>query len=116
VLARELERAGLSTILVTMMPHWAQMVGTPRTLGVEFPFACPLGQPNNHAQHMSVINQALSVLETADIPGIIIHSEEKWPEPDEKAIREWQPREPSPIVSVMGPHIRQMLRERRRSA
>lgn len=114
MLVRVLESFGLSTVLVTMMPHWAEMVGTPRTLGVEFPFACPLGQPNNREQQMRVIHQALSVLETAETPGIIVHSEEKWPEPDEIAIREWQPREPSPIVSIMGPHIRQLLRERRR--
>jgi D-proline reductase (dithiol) PrdB len=114
VLARELESAGLSTILVTMMPHWAEMLGTPRTLGVEFPFACPLGQPNNRAQQMRVIGHALSVLETAEFPGEIIHSDEKWPEPVDLAIRGWQPQEPSPIVAVMGPHIRQLLRERRR--
>ena len=38
VLACTLEAAGLSTILVTMMPSWAELVGAPRTLAVEFPF------------------------------------------------------------------------------
>lgn len=114
VLARTLEEAGLATVLVTMMPVWAEKIGTPRTLAVEFPFTHTLGRPGDAAQQMRVLRQALELLERADTPGTIVHSEEVWTQPLEGAMLTWQPPEPSPIVSVMGPHVRKLLRERRR--
>ena len=115
VLARTLETNGISTVLVTMMPLWAERIGTPRTLAVEFPFAHTLGMPGDREQQMRVIHQALEVLESAEEPGAIVHSKEVWPQPDEEAIRDWQPPKPSPIVALMGPKVRQILRERRQN-
>ena len=113
VLARTLEAAGLSTVLVTMMPFWAEKIGVPRTLAVEFPFGHTLGQPHNVAQQMRVIRQALEVLRTADTPGTIVNSSEVWPVPTEQAIEDWQPEKPSPAVKILSQRFRQMLRERR---
>ena len=100
--------------MVTMMPFWAEKIGTPRTLAVEFPFGHTLGQPGNIPQQMRVIRHALRVLETADVPGSIAHSPEKWPVPQTEAIEDWQPQDPSPLVRVMAPRFREMLREQRR--
>lgn len=113
VLARVLEAAGLSTILVTMMPFWAEKIGVPRTLAVEFPFGHTLGQAHNAAQQQRVIGQALAVLETAVTPGTIVHSDETWPVPQKEAYKAWQPAAPSPIIDVLAPKFRQMLRERK---
>jgi hypothetical protein len=115
VLARTLENAGFSTILVTMMPFWAEKVSVPRALAVEFPFAHTLGLPNHTDQQMRVIRQALHVLETARHPGTIVHSMEQWPEPTEEAIKNWQPEQPSPIIREMAPRIRELLRRKRQS-
>jgi hypothetical protein len=114
VLARTLEAAGLSTLLVTTMPFWVEKVGVPRTLAVEFPFGHTLGRPHDAAQQMRVIRQALEVLETAEAPGLVVHSPEAWPVPLKEAVKEWQPAEPSPVVRVMAPHVREMMRKRRR--
>ena len=114
MLARTLEAAGLSTILVTSMPFWAEKIGVPRTLAVEFPFGHTLGQPHDAAQQMRVIRRALAVLETAQAPGTIVHSPETWPTPQKKAMENWQPGEPSPVVQVMAPRFRELLRQRRR--
>ena len=113
VLARALESAGMSTILVSMMPYWAEKVGTPRTLAVEFPFGHTLGAAHNVMQQMGVIEQALQVLEEADTAGTIVHSQETWPIPAKEAFKAWQPKEPSPIIGTMAPHLRQMIREHR---
>lgn len=113
VLARTLEAAGLATILVTMMPFWAEKIGAPRTLAVEFPFGHTLGQPHDAAQQMGVIREALHVLATADAPGTIVHSAATWPEPQKTAYKAWQPAEPSPVVAALAPQFRQMLREQR---
>ncbi len=113
MLARTLEAAGLSTIMVTNMPFWAQKIGVPRTLAVEFPFGHTLGQPHDAAQHIRVIHQALEMLETAKSPGAIVHSPETWPVSQKEASKNWQPQEPSPLIHVMAPHIREMVRQRR---
>ncbi len=115
MLARTLEAAGLSTIMVTNMPFWAQKIGVPRTLAVEFPFGHTLGQPHDAAQHKRVIHQALEMLETAKSPGAIVHSPETWPVPQKEASKNWQPQEPSPLIQVMAPRIREMVRQRRQS-
>jgi hypothetical protein len=114
VLARTLEAAGFSTILVTMMPYWAERTGVPRTLAVEFPFGQTLGQPHNVDQQMRVIKEALGVLEAAQAPGTIVHSTETWPVPLEEAQKAWQPPQAAPIIAELAPRFREMLRERRR--
>ena len=96
------------------MPFWAEKVGVPRTLAIEFPFGHTLGQPCDVAQQMRVIRQALDLLETSQAPGEIVHSPETWPVPQKEAIQAWQPEDPSPVIQMMAPHIREMLRQRRR--
>lgn len=113
MLARTFEAMGLATVLVTNMPFWAERVGTPRTLAVEFPFGHTLGQPHNRAQQLRVIREALDVLETADEAGTVLHSLETWPVPSREAVRAWQPIEPSPVVQVVAPQMREMLRKLR---
>jgi len=113
-LARTLETAGLTTILVTPMPFWAERVGVPRTLAVEFPFGHTLGQPGNAAQQTRVIRQALQVLASALEPGTIVHSDELWPAPVKESIAAWQPAEKSPIVDIMAPKVLEIIRQRRR--
>ena len=115
VLARTFEATGLSTILVTQMPFWAEKTGVPRTLAVEFPFGHVLGQPKNREMQMRIIHQALGVLRSADEPGTIVHSQETWPVPQKEAYKAWQPEEPSPIVQVLAPRYREILRGRRSS-
>lgn len=114
VLARTFEAVGLSTILVTMMPFWAEKIGGPRTLAVEFPFGHTLGQPFDAAQQMRVIEQALDVLATAVTPGAIIHSNEKWPQSQKEAYKMWQPAKPSPVIAELAPQFRQMLHDKRK--
>lgn len=99
MLARVLEAAGLSTVLITMMPWWAERVGVPRTLGVEFPFGHPLGPPSDVAQQRAIVADALRLLVEAPGPGTSAEAPYVWPEPQEVAYKVWQPREPSPIIA-----------------
>jgi hypothetical protein len=114
VLARTLEQAGLSTILVTNMPFWAERVGAPRTLAVEFPFGHTLGPPGDAVRQRHVIAQALEVLDSANAPGMIVHSPETWPFPLVEATKDWQPEIPSPIIQYIAPRLRELLRQQRR--
>lgn len=116
VLARVLEAEGFSTLLVTMMPYWAEKIGVPRALAVEFPYGQTLGQPHNRQQQMRVLREALAWLEEADSPGAIRHSEETWHVAVEEAQQAWQPPQPSPIIAELAPRFREMLREARKRA
>jgi len=113
VLARILEAAGLATVLVTNMPYWAERVGAPRTLAVEFPFGSPLGYPRDVAQQRRVILAALELLSEAASPGASVHSAESWPVAASEAIKNWQPERPSPIIQHLAPRFREMLRRGR---
>lgn len=113
VLARTLEAAGLATVLVTPMPFWAAKIGAPRTLAVEFPFGYTLGMPGAVALQLQVLEEALALLATAATPGTMVASTAVFPL-DAAAARDlWQPPEPSPIIAMLGPQIREMVRAQR---
>jgi len=101
VLAQEFEKAGLSTVTVTMMPYWAEKMGTPRTLAVEVPFGHAFGTPGDRDMQMSVVRAALALLEEAREPGATSEVEIEWPQPSDEARKDWQPSEPSPIIKMM---------------
>jgi hypothetical protein len=113
VLARTLEEAGLPTVMVTMMPYWAERVGTPRTLAVEFPFGHTLGPTHRPDLQKRVIREALQLLTSAKQSGEIVHSQVRWPGSTSEAIKTWQPKQPSPIVQHLAPQMKAMLRSLR---
>ncbi len=114
VLARLFEAAGMSTVTVTNMPFWAERVGAPRSLAVEFPFGHILGRPHDPPLQRRVILQALELLERATAPGVIAHFQEPWPEGIEAGRRVSHPDTPPPIAAQMGRHIGKVLMGLRR--
>ena len=98
VLARWLERAGHPTVVVTPMPEVAAALGTPRIVGVEFPFGHPFGPAGDAQMHRRVLLTALTVLAGAAGFGTRVDIDAEWPVPLRDAYRSWQPLEPSPIV------------------
>ena len=116
MLAQEFEKAGLSTVMVTMMPYWAEKLGTPRTLGVEFPFGHAFGMPNDRDMQRAVVHAALSLLEEADAPGALRDLDLEWPQPSDEARKDWQPLEPSPIIKMMREQAQARAQERHSDA
>jgi len=98
VLARWIERAGIPTVVVTMMPAVAEERRTPRVVGVEFPFGHSFGPPGDKAMQRRVLELALRVLGGAASFGTRVDFDLEWPVPLREAYRAWQPAEPSPIV------------------
>jgi hypothetical protein len=99
VLARLIERAGIPTVFVTMMPDIADRLLTPRIVGVEFPFGHPFGMPSDYQLQRRVLETAVTVLAGASSPGTRVDIDVEWPVPTRDAYRAWQPLEPSPIVA-----------------
>ena len=116
VLARAIESAGISTVLVTMMPFWAAKFGTPRTLGVEFPFGHTLGRAGESDEQLAVIRRALSMLENAQSPGEIEDYEGEWQGDFDEWRKRWQPSEASPIIKFIRERAQQQAQERRQTA
>ena len=108
VLARMFEERGLSTILVTMMPSWAEQYGGSRAMAVEFPFGHPLGLPGHHMMQTMVIKDALRVMEQATEPNTFIHAEYCWPGDESYWRKAWQPAAASPLVAKYLHEIRAM--------
>lgn len=115
MLAQEFEKAGLSTVMVTMMPYWAEKFGTPRTVGVEVPYGHAFGMPGDKKMQMSILRAALSLLEEAREPGAMREVTIEWPQPSDEARKDWQPLEPSPIIKMMREQAQARAAERRDS-
>lgn len=101
VLARWIEEAGISTVIVTMMPAVAEERRAPRIVGVEFPFGHPFGMPHDRAMQRRVLELALRVLAGVSATGTRVDFDQEWPLPLREAYKAWQPKEPSPIVKRM---------------
>jgi hypothetical protein len=101
VLARRIEDAGIPTVVVTMMPDVAAGLGTPRVVGVEFPFGHSFGMPGDRRMQRTVLKTALAVLAGANAPGTRVDVDVEWPQPRAEAYRAWQPKEASPIVAML---------------
>ena len=101
----------MSTVLVTMMPFWAEKTGVPRAVGVEFPFGHTLGHAGDAQEQAGVIGDALRALAEARAPGAVVHLPYVWPD-FERWKREWQPEKPAPIIRM----LRERAGERRTEA
>lgn len=113
VLARVIEAAGISAVLVTMMPYWSEPLGVPRTLGVEFPFVHPLGHAGDRQEQLMVIREALRVLRDVREPRTVEHLPDKWSGDHDEWYRRWQPPEPPPIIAWLREQRRKQAEERR---
>ena len=113
VLARAIEAAGISTVLVTMMPIWGEKYGAPRTLGVEFPFGHPLGHAGRPDEQLAVIRRALALLRDATTPGVVEHYDQPWDGDFDEWRKRWHPSEPSPAIKFMLDNAKKRAEERR---
>jgi hypothetical protein len=63
LVAAELERRGIATVVISLLRTVAQRVRPPRALAVPFRHGYPLGSPNNPETQRSVLERALGLLE-----------------------------------------------------
>ena len=63
LVAAELERRGIATVVINLLRVVAERVRPPRALFVPFRHGYPLGRPNDPRQQHTVIEAALSLLE-----------------------------------------------------
>ncbi len=75
--ARALEEAGTPTvvIMVASFRHVAEAMSLPRTLITRHPMGRPLGAPGDVERQRAVIEDALSLLQTATTGGAVVERE-----------------------------------------
>ena len=73
LIAAELERQGIPTVVIQILRVVAEKVGPPRSLCVPFKHGYPLGEPDNPGLQHEVIEAALALLEQPDLkPPVIV--------------------------------------------
>jgi hypothetical protein len=71
LIAGELERRGIATTSVTVLPEVTRKVGIPRALAVPYGLGYPLGLPHDAALQARVLAAAFSLLESPGPPPVI---------------------------------------------
>lgn len=97
-MARSLEAAGFSTIVLTPTPEFQREVGMPRSAAIAYPYGRPVGQVGDIQGQRQVLLETLACLENAEQPGHICHLPFEWPEAPKEA--KWHPPEISPIIKL----------------
>ena len=67
LVAAELERQGISTVVIQLLRNVAEKVRPPRALFVPFKHGYPLGTPGDPRRQLAVIEAALKVLEDPSV-------------------------------------------------
>lgn len=97
LVAREIEAAGLPTLVLANMPDLTGAVGVARLVGIEYPHGRTLGQPGDAEGQLEVLRAAFRALDDLNTPGSVAHLPFRWPEPRGMAIS--HPAEPPPIAT-----------------
>ncbi len=78
LVAAELERQGISTVVVQLLRLATEKVRPPRALAVPFRHGYPLDSPNDPAKQRAVLEAALALLEDASLkPPVIVDYENR---------------------------------------
>jgi hypothetical protein len=71
LIAAELERQGISTVILLLLREVGEAVRPPRALWVPFPHGYPLDRPDDPPRQRAVLEAALRLLETAAGPPVL---------------------------------------------
>ena len=78
LIQREIEKAGIATIGVSIVREFTEKVQPPRTVFLRWPFGHPLGEAGNVKQQRVVVLEALKALYTITVPGEIVDLPFRW--------------------------------------
>lgn len=76
--ARELEAAGIATVVMGCARDIVEHVGVPRLLFSDFPLGNAAGKPHDPASQRATLELALGLLESATAPRTTVQSPQRW--------------------------------------
>ena len=78
LIAREIERAGIPTVGISIVREYSEKVRPPRTVFLKWPFGHPLGEAFNRAQQLTVLERTFQTLTGMQTPGGIVDLPFRW--------------------------------------
>jgi len=78
LVAREIERAGIPTVVISNIPVLTGAVGVPRMAAIEYPIGLTLGVPDDRDGQLAVLRALLALFETVEPPGDVVHLPFDW--------------------------------------
>lgn len=63
-----LERRGIVTVSLTVMPEITRKLAPPRALAVQAPLGAPMGAPHDGERHAAVLRRMLELAQRTDVP------------------------------------------------
>ncbi|MBC8246792.1 MAG: hypothetical protein H8E81_04330 [Deltaproteobacteria bacterium] len=82
MIQREIEKAGIPTIGISIAREYTEKMKPPRTLFLDWPWGHPLGTPFYREQQVAVLLNALEQLYAISVPGTIYDVGFKWDKKD----------------------------------
>ena len=80
LVARPLERAGISTVIVGSALDIVEYCGVPRYLFTDYPLGNPCGKPWDVEMQRRIVGHALDLLESAVVPRTTVQTPFLWSE------------------------------------
>ncbi|MEM8922881.1 MAG: hypothetical protein AAGD35_05210 [Actinomycetota bacterium] len=81
--ARQIEEAGIPTVVIGSARDIVEECGVPRFVFVDFPLGNPCGKPHDVAMQRRITGLALDVLEKAFVPRTTVQAPEVWDDADQ---------------------------------
>jgi len=78
LVARELEKAGIATVIVGSARDIVEHCGVPRFLFTNFPLGNPCGRPWDEASQQDILERACDLLEQARAPRSTVVTPQVW--------------------------------------
>ncbi len=78
LVARRLEEAGITTVVVGSARDIVEEAGVPRFLFVDFPLGNPCGKPGDREMQTSIVSLALDVAVSAIAPRTTVQAPQTW--------------------------------------
>ena len=89
LLAREIERQGVTTVCLGLVREVAVAFRAPRMLYLHWPFGHALGEPGNILQQRTVLHDMLSLAGLAPHPGLVVDLPYRWRRETYAAVMDW---------------------------
>ena len=69
---REIEKAGIPTIIIAALPPVVKQAGSPRAAAPRVPMGANAGEPHNVEMQTGILKAAIELFEEIDQPGRIV--------------------------------------------
>jgi D-proline reductase (dithiol) PrdB len=89
LLAREIEKAGVTTVGLALVREVAAAAEAPRFLYLRWPFGHALGEPGNVAQQRTVLHDMLAMAVYAPRPGLVLDLPYRWRRETYPEVADW---------------------------